>query len=80
MVETLKLNIIGGIIMANKKTRPDKVSPGHREKKPLRVKRPDSLDKAADVPRPRPKPTLKPKPESKPEAKPESKPESKNEK
>ena len=65
--------------MANKKTRPDKVSPGKQEKKPLRVKRPDRLERAADVPRPRPKPTLKPKPESKPEAKPESKPEAKPE-
>ncbi|MCY4569537.1 MAG: hypothetical protein OXD49_14665 [Candidatus Poribacteria bacterium] len=59
--------------MANeKKTRPNKVSPGHQEKKPLREKRSDPLEKAAaDVPRPRPKPTLKPKPESKPESKPE---------
>ena len=62
--------------MANqKKTRSDKVLPGHQKKKSDRVEK-----GAADVPRPRPKPTLKPKPETKPESKPETKPESKPEK
>ncbi|MCY3553674.1 MAG: hypothetical protein OXH39_24735 [Candidatus Poribacteria bacterium] len=69
--------------MANqKKTRSDKVLPGHQKKEPLPGKKPGRVEKgAADVPRPRPKPTLKPKPESKPESKPkpESTPESKPE-